>query len=82
MNIGVVCYASIGGSGIIATELGKALAARGHQVHILSSEMPARLGDYQAVQGGLLLIALTVMLVNLAVDVLYGFINPRIRHVR
>jgi dipeptide transport system permease protein len=38
--------------------------------------------DYQAVQGGLLLIALMVMMVNLAVDVLYGMINPRIRHVR
>jgi dipeptide transport system permease protein len=38
--------------------------------------------DYQAVQGGLLLIALIVMLVNLVVDVLYGLINPRIRHVR
>jgi L-malate glycosyltransferase len=47
MNIGVVCYASIGGSGIVATELGKALAARGHHVHVLSSEMPVRLGDYQ-----------------------------------
>jgi len=47
MNIGVVCYASIGGSGIIATELGKALASRGHRVHVLSSEMPARFGDYQ-----------------------------------
>jgi dipeptide transport system permease protein len=38
--------------------------------------------DYQAVQGGLLLIAMMVMLVNLGVDVLYGLINPRIRHVR
>ena len=38
--------------------------------------------DYQVVQGGLLLIALMVMIVNLVVDVLYGFINPRIRHVR
>jgi dipeptide transport system permease protein len=38
--------------------------------------------DYQAVQGGLVLIALIVMLVNLGVDVLYGLINPRIRHVR
>jgi L-malate glycosyltransferase len=47
MNVGIVCYASIGGSGIIATELGKRLAARGHKVHILSSELPARLGDYQ-----------------------------------
>ena len=47
MNIGIVCYASIGGSGIIATELGKALAARGHRVHILSSDMPARFGEYQ-----------------------------------
>ena len=47
MNIGIVCYASVGGSGIIATELGKALAARGHRVHILSSDTPVRLGDYQ-----------------------------------
>ena len=47
MNIGIVCYASVGGSGIIATELGKALAARGHGVHILSSDTPVRLGDYQ-----------------------------------
>lgn len=36
--------------------------------------------DYPVVQGGLLLIASVVMLVNLTVDVLYGFINPRIRH--
>jgi len=47
MNIGIVCYASIGGSGIIATELGKALASRGHRVHILSADMPFRLGSYQ-----------------------------------
>jgi N-acetyl-alpha-D-glucosaminyl L-malate synthase BshA len=47
MNIGIVCYASIGGSGIIATELGKVLASRGHNVHIVSSEMPVRLGVFQ-----------------------------------
>jgi N-acetyl-alpha-D-glucosaminyl L-malate synthase BshA len=47
MNVGIVCYASIGGSGIIATELGKVLAARGHDVHILSSDTPVRLNDYQ-----------------------------------
>jgi N-acetyl-alpha-D-glucosaminyl L-malate synthase BshA len=47
MNVGIVCYASVGGSGIIATELGKRLASRGHRVHVLSSDMPARLGDYQ-----------------------------------
>jgi N-acetyl-alpha-D-glucosaminyl L-malate synthase BshA len=47
MNIGIVCYASIGGSGVIATELGKTLASRGHRVHILSSDTPFRLGDYQ-----------------------------------
>lgn len=47
MNVGIICYASIGGSGIIATELGKALASRGHRVHILSGDMPFRLGDYQ-----------------------------------
>ena len=47
MNVGVVCYASIGGSGVIATELGKRLAARGHHVHLLSTDPPFRLGDYQ-----------------------------------
>jgi dipeptide transport system permease protein len=36
--------------------------------------------DYPSVQGGLLLIAMVIMIVNLVVDVLYGFINPRIRH--
>ena len=38
--------------------------------------------DYPSVQGGLLLIAAIVMLVNLTVDLLYGLVNPRIRHVR
>jgi N-acetyl-alpha-D-glucosaminyl L-malate synthase BshA len=47
MNVGIVCYASIGGSGIIATELGKRLASRGHRVHVLSSDTPVRLVDYQ-----------------------------------
>jgi N-acetyl-alpha-D-glucosaminyl L-malate synthase BshA len=47
VNIGIVCYASVGGSGIIATELGKSLATRGHHVHVLSSEPPVRFGDYQ-----------------------------------
>ena len=47
MNIGIICYASVGGSGIIATELGKVLASRGHHVHVISSETPVRLGDYQ-----------------------------------
>jgi N-acetyl-alpha-D-glucosaminyl L-malate synthase BshA len=46
VRIGIVCYASVGGSGVIATELGKTLAARGHRVHILSSDTPFRLGDY------------------------------------
>jgi len=47
MNIGIICYASVGGSGIVATELGKMLASRGHHVHLLSSDTPFRLGDYQ-----------------------------------
>jgi len=47
VNIGIICYASIGGSGIVATELGKNLAQRGHHVHVLSSETPFRLGEYQ-----------------------------------
>jgi L-malate glycosyltransferase len=47
MNVGIVCYAWVGGSGVIASELGKTLASRGHRVHILSSDTPFRLGDYQ-----------------------------------
>jgi N-acetyl-alpha-D-glucosaminyl L-malate synthase BshA len=46
MNIGIICYASVGGSGIIATELGKQLAVRGHRVHILSTDTPVRLGEF------------------------------------
>ncbi len=48
MNIGIICYASVGGSGIVATELAKTLAERGHLVHLVSTEPPFRLGDYQA----------------------------------
>lgn len=48
MNIGIVCYASVGGSGIVATELGKALASRGHEVHFISTETPFRLGEFHA----------------------------------
>ena len=47
MNVGIVCYASVGGSGIVATELAKALAVRGHGVHVISTDPPFRLGDYQ-----------------------------------
>ncbi len=39
----MVCYPSVGGSGVVATELGKALARRGHQVHFISTETPFRL---------------------------------------
>ena len=42
MNIGIVCYASVGGSGIVATELAKCLAARGHDVHMISTDTPFR----------------------------------------
>jgi L-malate glycosyltransferase len=48
MNIAIVCYASVGGSGIVATELAKSLARRQHQVHLISTEPPFRLGDYEA----------------------------------
>jgi N-acetyl-alpha-D-glucosaminyl L-malate synthase BshA len=46
VNVGIICYASVGGSGIVATELGKALAHRGHQVHLISSDMPFRLTEF------------------------------------
>ena len=43
MKIGIVCYPTYGGSGVVATELGKSLAKRGHQVHFISYQQPARL---------------------------------------
>lgn len=43
MKIGITCYPSIGGSGIIATELGILMAERGHEVHFITSNMPFRL---------------------------------------
>jgi N-acetyl-alpha-D-glucosaminyl L-malate synthase BshA len=45
MKIGMVCYASVGGSGVVATELAHALAERGHGVHLISSEPPFRWRD-------------------------------------
>ena len=44
MKIAIACYPTYGGSGVIATELGLALAGRGHEVHFLSYEPPHRLG--------------------------------------
>lgn len=43
MKIGIVCYPTFGGSGVVATELGKALADNGHQVHFITYSQPARL---------------------------------------
>jgi len=43
LKIGIVCYPFVGGSGIVATELGKILAERGHEIHFISSSMPFRL---------------------------------------
>lgn len=47
MNIGIVCYPTFGGSGVVATELAKGLAQRGHKLHILSYARPARLDTFQ-----------------------------------
>lgn len=46
LNIGIVCYPTYGGSGVVATELGMALARKGHKVHFISYGRPARLGHF------------------------------------
>ncbi|HQH70513.1 MAG TPA: N-acetyl-alpha-D-glucosaminyl L-malate synthase BshA [bacterium] len=43
MRIGIVCYPSVGGSGVVASELGKSLSRRGHRVHFISYDVPRRL---------------------------------------
>jgi L-malate glycosyltransferase len=45
VNIGITCYPTVGGSGAIATELGKQLARRGHHIHFVSHRLPFRLDD-------------------------------------
>jgi len=46
MKIGIVCYPTFGGSGVVATELGKALAEKGHEVHFITYSQPARLENF------------------------------------
>ena len=47
MKIGITCYPTYGGSGAVATELGLALAERGHEVHFVSYDQPFRLGGFR-----------------------------------
>ncbi|MDQ3109396.1 MAG: N-acetyl-alpha-D-glucosaminyl L-malate synthase BshA [Bacteroidota bacterium] len=46
MKIGIVCYPTFGGSGVVATELGKALAKKGHEVHFITYSQPVRLNSF------------------------------------
>jgi L-malate glycosyltransferase len=46
MKIGIVCYPTFGGSGVLATELGKALAQKGHNVHFITYQQPVRLNGF------------------------------------
>jgi L-malate glycosyltransferase len=46
LKVGIVCYPTFGGSGVVATEIGVALARRGHRVHVLSYEVPSRLDHF------------------------------------
>jgi L-malate glycosyltransferase len=48
MRIGIVCYPTFGGSGVLATELGKALADKGHEVHFITYQQPVRLNVFNA----------------------------------
>jgi N-acetyl-alpha-D-glucosaminyl L-malate synthase BshA len=46
VNVGIACYPTVGGSGAVATELGKQLARRGHDVHLISYRLPFRLRNF------------------------------------
>ncbi|CAM3945463.1 N-acetyl-alpha-D-glucosaminyl L-malate synthase BshA [Cohnella lubricantis] len=46
LKIGITCYPSLGGSGVVATELGKLLAEKGHEIHFITNGMPFRLGKF------------------------------------
>lgn len=46
LKIGITCYPTLGGSGVVATELGKMLAERGHEIHFITHSIPFRLGKF------------------------------------
>ena len=46
MKIGITCYPTYGGSGVVATELGKELASKGHEIHFISYAIPHRLSHF------------------------------------
>jgi len=46
LKIGITCYPTLGGSGVVATELGKLLAEKGHEIHFITHSMPFRLGKF------------------------------------
>ncbi len=48
MNIAIVCYPTFGGSGVLATELGKVLADKGHNIHFITYQQPVRLSGFHA----------------------------------
>jgi N-acetyl-alpha-D-glucosaminyl L-malate synthase BshA len=48
MNIAIVCYPTFGGSGVLATELGKELAEKGHNIHFITYQQPVRLNSFHA----------------------------------
>ncbi len=47
LKIGITCYPTLGGSGVVATELGKLLAEKGHEIHFITHSIPFRLGKFQ-----------------------------------
>lgn len=46
LKIGITCYPTLGGSGVVATELGKLMAERGHEIHFITHSIPFRLGKF------------------------------------
>ncbi|MFD0711187.1 N-acetyl-alpha-D-glucosaminyl L-malate synthase BshA [Paenibacillus sp. GCM10027626] len=46
LKIGITCYPTLGGSGVVATELGKLLAEKGHEIHFITHSIPFRLGQF------------------------------------
>jgi len=48
LKIGITCYPTVGGSGVMATELGKKLAKRGHEIHFITSSVPFRLNNFSS----------------------------------
>ena len=75
LKIGLVCYPTFGGSGIVATELGKALAEKGHEIHFITYSKPVRMDWFTKNMYYTLILVKEVVLLPFEDKTIYKILN-------